>query len=240
MGKYLFKEGHVREDGMIYWRYRKDKGHVWITQEQYKKYVETRKKYRELCLKEYYKQRSKLNVMDQSFYGKYCFAKNRYFIGVGSSGKEIWTTKEKYLKHRDKQNRNRRNFIKKLKSQPKPDLKIGDPHPDNKDLFVCYFIGNKPYFGSEQKLKTVVESRKTSIRKRDIKYKRLRKERLAQIEKKHRRGDVHPENKTLFWEYNIQGKEKWLPFEEFKLRHDKEKERRRINRLKQKGLCSDQ
>lgn len=229
-----YKEGFVREDGMVYWRYRKDRGHVWLTQEKYKEYVDARKKYRLFCAQEFYKMREKIDPMDRSYFGKYSFAKNKYYIGISTSGKEVWVHKEKYLKYREKQNANRNKFAAKLRMLEKPSLKIGDPHPENNELFVCYFIGNKPYFGSKEKLETIRENRKISCRKRDIKYLRLRRETLLKMANKRRRGDLHPDQDKIFWEYNNRGAEKWLSCEEFKRRHELELQRRKLNRLKSK------
>lgn len=240
MGKYLHKEGFVREDGMVYWRYHKEKGHIWLTKEKYEMYVQTRKKYRQAGLKEYYSSREKLDPSDRSYYGKYSFAKNKYFIGLSVSGKEVWVCKERYIKHRERQNRNRYKYLCKLRAQEKTNLKVGDQHPDNKELFVCFFIGNKPYYGSKDKLQKVLERRRFSYRLRDIKYKKMRKEKLAKLQKRHHRGDINPENGTIFWEYNSCGEEKWLDSAEFNIRHAKEKQRRARSRQKAKeaNKCS--
>lgn len=236
MSKRLHKEGFVREDGKVYWRYQKEKGHIWITPEQYAAYVATRRRYRRACLEEYYRQREKQNPIDRSYYGKYCFRRNRYFIGLTASGKENWVIKEKYLNHREKQNKNRKKFSEKLRMQEKPNLKIGDQHPDNPELFVCFFIGNKPYFGSKTRLLETQERRKIACRKRDIKYKKIRTDKLSKLENKHRRGDVHPENGAVFWEYNIRCKEIWLAPEVFTEKREKDLQKRKNLRLKKKGL----
>lgn len=232
------KEGYVREDGMVYWRYRRDRGDVWITQEKYQQYLNTRKNYRKRSLEEYYKRREKIDPMDRSYYGKYSFQKNRYFVGLSVSGKEVWVTKEKFLKHKEQKNKRRRNFLSKLKLQQKPNVKVGDTHPENSDLVVCFFIGNKPYFGSKEKLNQVLESRRISYRKRNIKYRKTRAEKLAKMESRLKRGVVHPENGTLFWEYNCRCKEVWLPAEKFHELRNKEKERRKRLRLKKKEVSN--
>jgi hypothetical protein len=228
------KEGYVREDGMVYWRYHKDRGHVWITKEKYQQYIKTRVNYRKIGLEEYYRRREKIDPMDRSYYGKYSFQKNRYFIGLSVSGKEVWTTKEKFLKHKEQKNKNSKKFLEKLKMQAKSNLKMGDPHPENSDLVVCFFIGNKPYFGSKEKLNRVLESRKISYRKRNIKYRKIRTEKLAKMENRLKRGAVHPENGTLFWEYNCRCKEVWLSVEKFYELQNIQKERRKRSRLKKK------
>jgi hypothetical protein len=46
------KCGTIREDGMVYWRARKGIP-IWITAEQYKKRIESQKKYVKLCAAEY-------------------------------------------------------------------------------------------------------------------------------------------------------------------------------------------
>ena len=52
------KRGTVREDGKVFWVYRKGK-EVWATKEQYDKRENTRKAYVRMCQQEYKKSQAK-------------------------------------------------------------------------------------------------------------------------------------------------------------------------------------
>jgi hypothetical protein len=55
---------------------------------------------------------------------------------------------------------------------------------------------------------------------------------LQALNKRLRRGTINEETGLIFWEYNEAGKEKWFSEEEFKLRQEKEKIRRKKYRKK--------
>ena len=238
----LHKEGFQREDGKYYWLYNKTKKkHIWLTKEQLERRKATRSAYRKACIEEYNKRQAKKAPEDRNYFGKYSFAKNKYFISVSSSGKEVWYVKEKFLKFKMQCQKNKRNFVERLKQFDGKHVKIGDVCPDNPSLFCIFKIGNKPYYGTAKKLKQWREARAMSYRKRNIKNRKHRREKLRMLEKRLRRGDVHPENNMIFWEYNCKGKEIWLPSDEFHVKRQTETLKRRKNRLicKQKRLVAN-
>lgn len=237
-----YKEGAQREDGKYYWRYDKYKNkEIWISKEQLDRRRATRTAYRKACAEEYYKRQAKKPIEDRNYFGKYDFAKDKYFAGVSASGKEIWYPKEKFLKLKMRCNKNKRDFVARQKKYTGKHAKIGDVSPDNPSLFCIFKIGNKPYYGSAEKLEQWRESRGISYRKRNIKYGKKRREILSKLEKRIKRGYVHPENGTIFWEYNCYGKEIWLSSDVFKIKREAHIQIRRNYRLKEKakGLKND-
>lgn len=202
------KRGTVREDGKVYFRKSKGK-ELWLTPEAYKNALNKEYKYRQKCLEIY----KSLKKIKRSF-GEYDAQKNLYFIKISSSGKEVWRPKAWYERFRDKQNKNKRKHYEKLKSLPKVNVKVGDVHPNNPDLFVLYKNGNKITYGNSKKLEHVIESRRILVLKRDIKNKKMRQKALDGIQKI-KKGTVNPENNLIFWHYNEIGKEKWVTKEVF-------------------------
>jgi hypothetical protein len=154
-----------------------------------------------------------------------------YFISISTAGKEVWGTKFQLEKHRKRLNDRRKDMTKRLK-ELQTNLKFGDPNPNNPEEFVCFFIGKKPYFGSAKKLEERKKSRAISYRKLDMFYKTKRMMALQALNKRLRRGTINEETGLIFWEYNEAGKEKWFSEEEFKLRQEKEKIRRKKYRKK--------
>lgn len=235
------KEGFVREDGMVFWKNSKEKGEIWLRPEQYSKWCETRKKYRERCAREYYKRREKLNEMDRPYFGKYDFSRNLYYIGVSSAGKEVWINKQRYENLLERRKKYRSNYVKKLQQEPKTNLRFGDPHPDDPNLFVILMIGNKPFFGPKERLDKRRECLRRTGVKRDIKDKHKRKQILEQLgENRIPRGAYDLETGLVFWEYSQNGKERWMPVEEFHRLRTKGCEKRKSNRMRKKLLSIDQ
>ena len=228
------KEGFVREDGKIFWKKCKEKGEIWLTSEQYQKWCETRKNYRQRCAQEYYKRREKLNPMDRPYFGKYDFSRNLYYIGVSSSGKEVWVNKQRYENLLERRKKYRSKYAQRLQEEPKTNLKLGDVHPDNPNLYVILLIGNKPFFGSKEKLAERRNSLRRSGIKRDIKYKHKRKQILEQLgENRIHRGAYDLKTGLVFWEYSQNGKERWFPVDHFhKLRIADCEKRKRVRQRK--------
>lgn len=234
------KEGFVREDGKVFWKNCKKKGEIWLTQEQYKKWCETRSKYRQRCAEEYYKRREKQNPMDRAFFGKYDFSRNLYFVGISSAGKEMWVNKERFENILQRRKKNKSNYIKRLQKAPETNFKFGDQHPNDNNLYVYLIVGNKPFFGTKDKL----EKRRKSLRKtgilRDIKYKHKRKDILERLgEKRIHRGAYDLETGLVFWEYSQNGKERWLPVDHFHKLRTAGCQKRKKNRQHKKLLSNE-
>ena len=232
------KRGTVREDGKVFWVYRKGK-EVWATKEQYDKRENTRKAYVRMCQQEYKKMQAGKPPHERNYLGKYDSSRNLYFIRVSTAGKEIWGSKFQLNEYRKRLNDRRKDMTKRL-NELQTNLKFGDPNPNNPKEFVCFFIGKKPYFGSAKKLEERKKSRAITYRKLDMFYRTKRMFALHALEKRIRRGTVNEETGLIFWEYNEAGKEKWFSKEEFKLRHEKEKIRRNKYRKKPiHNVCED-
>jgi len=227
-----YKCGTRREDGMVFWRRHKTKGDIWITEEQYKKRTSAEKAYRQRAYEEYKRRLAKKKPDERPTFGQYCPRREKYYLGVSSTGKEEWVTKERLERHKIKSKRNKRKHVERLLKLPKTGLKIGDQNPDNPKEYVVFFIGNKPYFGTLEHLKRVKEARAIAYRKRDIKAKKIRAERLARLENRHRRGDIDPITNKIFWDYDRIAKEIWLDPEIYHRKRQKDLEKRRLNRQK--------
>jgi hypothetical protein len=235
------REGHVREDGMVFWKNCKKAGEIWIKPESYKKRCETRKKYRKTCAEDYRERQAKKNPMDRSYFGKYDFSKNKYFIGISNSGKEVWVTKDKFDKAVETRRKTKAAHLQRVRSLPKTGLKLGDVHPDDPNLFVIFFSGNKPHYGDKQRL----EERKKRLRQhgrlRDVKNTKKRRQALeAMGDNRLSCGAVNPLTGLVFWEYSRTVKEIWLPLDEFHRRRNRHLESRRKLRINQKELKKQQ
>jgi len=232
------KRGTVREDGKVFWVYRKGK-EVWTTKEQYDKRENTRKAYVRMCQQEYKKLQVKKLSHERNYVGKYDYSRNLYFMSISTSGKEVWGTKFQLEKYRKRLNDRRKDMSERLKKLQN-DLKFGDPNPNNPQEFVCFFIGKKPYFGSAKKLEERKKSRAISYRKLDMFYKTKRMMVLQALNKRLRRGAINQENGLIFWEYSESGKEIWFVKEIFDERQEKEKIRRKKYRNKSiHNVCKD-
>lgn len=229
MNKY--KEGYINEDNKVFWRIR-NKKEIWITKEQYERRKIQRNKYHKNCMKIYYERRAKKDIMDIPYFGKYDFSKNKYFIGISTSGKELWVNKERLESLRKIKKQSRTKYVEKMKKLPKTGLKIGDVSPDNADLFVLFLTGNKPFFGSKEQLIIQKEALKRRYILRDLKSKYKKRILLGNLKIKLKRSDVHPETNMIFWMYSKNGKEVWMNPEDFKIKREKIKEIRRLRRIK--------
>jgi hypothetical protein len=230
-----YKEGFVREDGKVFWRYQQGRGEIWITPEQYESRKKSRKEYRRKCIAEYRRSAINRDIDNMVYYGKYCQHKNAYFIGLSSSGKDMWVTEEKFLRHRLRLRNRNKTYREKVSKYPKSNLKFGDQHPENPELFVRYFIGNKPFFGTAQELAETKKSRSISYRKRFEKYKEIRRQKLLALTNKLKRGTFSIERNAYFWNYDIKGDEVWLRKDVFDRKHQQEKAKRNLNRAKKRA-----
>jgi hypothetical protein len=225
------REGYVREDGMVFYRYLRGREH-WVSAEQLQEIRAKRRAYRAQCQREYYAQQAKKDPMDRNYMGKYDFARNRYFAGVSSSGKERWLTKEQFDKYQEKRKANYTNYRKRLQQLPPTSFGIGDPHPENPELFVVRKTGQRCYWGDKKELQRHIEMRRRITRKKNqgLRYKRL----AAFKNGRRKRGDVN-EQGLIFWVYHPNMKEIWMTPEEFQA--SKEKERNRESK-RSKGRLS--
>ena len=179
--------------------------------------------------------------MDRSYFGKYDFSKNKYFIGISNSGKEVWVTKDKFDKAVETRRKTKAAHLQRVRSLPKTGLKLGDVHPDDPNLFVIFFSGNKPHYGDKQRL----EERKKRLRQhgrlRDVKNTKKRRQALeAMGDNRLSCGAVNPLTGLVFWEYSRTVKEIWLPLDEFHRRRNRHLESRRKLRINQKELKKQQ
>jgi hypothetical protein len=215
------KCGTRREDGKVFWRLHKTKGEIWISEEQYERRTAKEKEYRIRAYAEWKKMEQQKPPELRNYLGKYCPRRDRFYLGVSSSGKQMWVTRERLADYRRKSKRAKRKHIEKCLAVPKTALKIGDPNPENPNEFVVYFTGNKPYFGDRNHLKRVLDSRAMTYRKRHIKSRKIRAERLSRLEERRSRGEVDPETGLIFWEYNRIANEVWLQPEIYHARREK-------------------
>lgn len=231
MGK--LKRGTMREDGMVFARMYRGK-ETWITPQQYEKREQTRRAYVRKCAANYKRRQLAKSIMDRNYLGRYDPYTDKYFLGITSAGKEMWGTKQQLCKTRNDMNSRRKKFTERCKQLKDSGLKLGDPHPTEQGLFVILIVGNKRYYGDEKRLREVRDQRNRAYRKRDLRYRRLRKVYLENLETIWKRGERN-EGGMVFWEYNIRAKEVWLTPEQFEKKHKLSCERRRKARdLKKK------
>ena len=222
------KRGTVREDGKIFARMAKGK-ELWITKEQYEKRENSRKEYTKKCLELYKKYRK-----EKKSIGQYDHKKNLYFIGISTSGKEVWKNKAYLEKFRKKQNKNKKKYNQKCSLLPKTNLKFGDQHPDNPELFVIHKIGNKCFFGNKERLEEKKESLRIVRVKRYYKSKKVRQLALQGLEARLVRGTTRTEDNFIFFGYDRIGKEIWYPPEVYHQKRNKELLKRKEKRLRKK------
>ena len=226
------KRGTVREDGKIFARtlYGKE---IWLTKEQYEQREKTRKEYTKKCTIAYRKMRKEVRS-----FGDYDHVKNLYFIGISTSGKEVWKNKAFLEKFRQKQNNNKKKYNERCKLLPETNLKFGDPHPENPNLFVTLKIGNKCFFGDKKALEEKKERLRMISLKRHYKAKKVKQMAMRDIEVKKRRGDTREEDNFIFFGYSRVGKEIWYPPTVFQEKRNKEnlKRREKRKRVKEKRM----
>lgn len=221
------KRGTVREDGKVYCRKIKNK-EIWLTKEQYEKREESRKKYVSRCQELYKKYRKQVRK-----FGEYDHQKNLYFIGVSSSGKEVWRSKKFLEKRKKAQTERKKEYNERCKNLEKNNLKLFDTHPENPNLFVINKVGNKCFFGNFKKMQEKKEKLKITYLKRYFKCKKRRQEILNGTDRI-KRGTKNQETGLIFFQYDRIGKEIWLKPEVYEMKRNKELEKRRRNRLLKK------
>jgi hypothetical protein len=230
------KKGEVRKDGKVYWRHHKGKGHIWLSREAFERNCEKALAYRRKAAAAYYAMRDKKDVMDRPYFGKYDFAKNKFFVGISVNGKERWVHKNRFEILKKQYASHKRSFVERLKSLPETGLKIGDKHPEDSNKYVLYLIGKKPYFGTLEQLEAKKLRYRTIQKKSAIKLQAIRREKLSNLSSILRKGYVHPETGMVFWEYDKRGNEKWLDkqvFSEKRATYNKmRKERRKLLKCK--------
>ncbi len=228
------KRGEAREDGKVFARMLDGK-ELWLTKEQYDRRERSRREYVRKCY-DAYKRRQNAKTEDQRNYlGKYDVATNLYFIGVTSSGKERWGTKDQLDTYRNNLTNRRKEYVKRCQRGNIVDAKIGDPHPTKSGLFVIGRVSNRLFYGDQDRLDKIRESRAITYRKRNLKLRYKRKEAVRQLTHRYKRGDKHPYDDLLFWEYNRYGRELWYDPVEYERRWILSKERRRQYRQKIKN-----
>ena len=226
------KEGTVREDGLVYWRYDKMKGrHIWLSPQKYEEYCEKRKSYRKMCVEAYHKRQQELPDDEKNYFGKYDWKKNKYFIGISTSGKEVWYYKARFENLVARRQEYRKKYLDKARLLPKNKLRIGDKNPDNPEEYVINFIGNMPRFGDIQKLELANLNRKICQKKMSAKYRKERKEKLSKLFHKRRRGDINSEG-NVFWEYDRRANEVWYTPDVFAIRQSAVLAKKKLRRLK--------
>lgn len=226
------KQGSVRSDGKVFYKNCKYKGEIWLTKEQFDRRIESAKAYKRKCAEYYYKMRDARPESERPYLGKYDFARNRYFIKIGSSGKEVWGTAEQLQKHKAKMNECRKRFLERSRTGAAHVFKLGDPHPSEPGKFLLYYHGDRPYFGDKAALERRIKSMQQSGTKRYYKSKKIRAERLRDIERI-RRGTLR--DGLVFWEYDRLGKERWINQETYDRLIAKERVRRERSRKRSKN-----
>ena len=222
------KRGTTREDGKVFSRISKGK-EIWLTKEQYDKREISRKQYVRNCIKSYYSRRKSVRKI-----GEFNHNKNLYFCGISTSGKEVWKNK-KYLDRIVKAIKaSKQRYVDRCKKAEPTNLKFGDKHPVDPNLYVIFKVGNKCFFGSKKKLEQKKESLRKTYVKRHFKAKKIRSHILHNMVNRKIKGDKREEDNKIFWEYNRVGKEIWLDPEIFHLKRNKSCEKRKNNRIKKK------
>ena len=220
------KRGTIREDGKVFARMLEGK-EIWITKEQYDKREATRKNYVKRCQEMYKKYRKEIRS-----FGDYDHKRNLYFIGISSSGKEVWRSKAFLEKRKKQHDLRKKEYNQRCHQIPNTNLKFGDQHPENPNLFVINKVGNKCFFASKKKLEEKKERLKMIYTKRHFKSKKIKQIAMKNITIKLKRGTTRSEDNYIFFEYNRVGKEVWLPPDVYTIRREKDLERRRNNRKK--------
>jgi len=227
------KRGTVREDGMIYFRLKKGK-EEWLTKERYKEEIAKEKKYRLKCRQMYYAMRKEVFS-----FGQYDEKRNLYYIGISSSGKPIWRNK-KFLERRIARNViSKKRYYQKCCMMPATDFKLGDPHPENPNLFVILKLGNRITWGDAKRLAEYKEKRRIWELKRDFRNKRKKAKRLEGVEKIIK-GTKRPDKNLIFWKYTDTGNEVWLEPETFAVKREHRNLKRRLARKRKKDANSTQ
>lgn len=220
------KRGTVREDGLVFYRMAKGKPR-WVTPEKYKTECDKVTAYRKKCIAMY----KKLGKEKRKF-GEYDSKRNLYFIGISTSGKEIWQPKAVLDRKRQLLSKGKKKYYEKCRALPNLHAKIGDKHPDNPDLYVIYKLGNRLTYGSYEKLQDVKEKKRITVLKKDLRYKK-RRDYLLYGRERIKKGTKR-EDGLLFWHYDKKGDESWITQEVYNLRNEKQRQRKKAYRQRKR------
>lgn len=103
------KRGTVRSDGMVYYKYSGERG-VWIDKEKYESKVRAKRDYQRMCYAKYRERNPKPRR-----FGELDPKTGLRFVGVGTSGKEIWRGEEFYQRRRDALLRSKREHLRRIR-----------------------------------------------------------------------------------------------------------------------------
>jgi hypothetical protein len=223
MGKY--KRGFVREDGLVFARMQDGK-EVWVTADSYARRENTRRAYVKKAYDAYKRRQLAKPIEDRNYLGRYDPYRDKYFLGLSSSGKEIWGSKDMLIRKRKMADKRRREFRERCDALEHQDKGFGQPHPTKPGLFVILRIGNKLYYGNQDRLNQISAGRQRSYKKRNIKYRRRRDDILRSLTVRHKRGDIGTDG-LIFWEYTLTAKEIWLAPEDYAIKHKASCDRRK-------------
>jgi len=242
----MLKRGTTREDGKIFYAYRKRKNkptkEIWLTKEQFEKWETTRKKYRDNGLNAYKKEQMKLPKEERNVLGKYNPENGLYFIQIFCNAKIRYGTWEEVQEFRERRKRNQRIASKRRKTEtPLPTVCVGDKHPTDENLIVIKIRYNKVFYGPPEKLEHRKQQQKIWHKKHCEKfnkveqYKKIRQEKLKFLNEnphlKFKRGDVNPVTSQRFWGYTTLGNENWLTIENFEKKKERERQKGKRRQL---------
>jgi len=144
--------------------------------------------------------------------------------------KEIWGTKQEFErteKWRKEYMEKRRNMDRSLPENKK--YKIGQYNPENGLYFIRKSGSLTAIWGTEEQLLEYRKKRKAMKVVYIQKMKVLKKEKMSNLERRWRRGDLDPVLGLVFFKYNSDnGNEIWYAKEKFKKIIGKEKQLRSL------------
>lgn len=222
--------GFVREDGKVFIRYLKGK-EVWGTMESFQKRQQTARNYSNNS-----RRLAKKLIKDPHKFGDYDFVRKLYYIGLSSSGKEVWRNKQYFETYKSRVKINKRKYVERCKQLNATNLKPGMINPDNPKEYLLYKTGNKCFFGTKEEWNKRQEICRMAQIKLYFRNKKRRRERLEKLEVKRKRGDTRLEDNKIFFYYSDNGNEIWLDPEEFHRRRNRELEKKKMRRKNRKIL----
>lgn len=105
------KRGTVRSDGMVFYKYSGDKGR-WMSSEDYVAKVSAKRDYQRMCYRKYRERNRTLRK-----FGDIHESTGLRYIGVGSSGKEIWRDEKFFLKRREALRKSKRDYLRRIRGK---------------------------------------------------------------------------------------------------------------------------
>ena len=211
--KKALTRGMIREDGKVFFGYNGGRP-VWYPKELFdKKHAEVKsyqKEYVQACIKEF-------NKHPHPPLYSYSPTTQLYYVGrVGV--KERWVTFEKIQEMRKVNNRSTKNYIKRCRSLDRLGHKPGDVNPDNKELYLTRYVGNKPIWKNLNDYNDYMERKKNQEQQSQCKRRIRRLAAIKNIKNKISRGTNRDEK--LFWDYDSYGREIWLDPKEYQRRYE--------------------